>query len=138
MLLNQIQQTQCSPPADADRVAVGLIGLLGAGVAYRVATVALALVRHLLVGRATAQTATCSLKCDASTQHGALQLDAEHQRVAHVNSPETYSEYTTNCMRSSFRQVLGELVEQQLALATAVAAFKISKRIAAHHQMSTG
>ena len=117
MLLNQTQQTHCSPPADADRVAVGLTGLLGAGVAYRVATVALALVQQLLVGRATAQTATCSLKCDASTQHGALQLDAEHQRVAQGDCPESYSEQTANCMKSSFKGVLGELVEQQLALA---------------------
>ena len=92
VLLNQTQQTRCSPPADADRVAVGLTCLLEAGVAYRVATVALALVRQLLVGRATAQTATCSLQFDASTQHGALQLDAEHRRVAHVNCPESHSE----------------------------------------------
>ena len=138
VLLNQTQQTHCSPPADADRVAVGLIGLLGAGVAYRVATVALALVRHLLVGRATAQTATCSLKCDASTQHGALQLDAEHQRVAHTNLPESYSKQNAHCMKRSFKRVLGELVEQQLALAAAAAAFKLSKRIAANQQMSTG
>ena len=102
------------------------------------ATVALALLRQLLVGKATAQTATCPLHFDASTQHGALQLDAEHQRVAHVNSPESYSEYAADCMKSSFRQVLGEQVEQQLTLAVAAVAFKLSKRIAAHQQISTG
>ena len=121
MLLNQTQQTHCrlicSPPADADRVAVGLTGLLEAGVAYRVATVALALVRQPLVGRATTQTATCSLQFGASTQHGALQLDVEHQRVAHANYPESYSGQTADCMKCSFRGVLGELVEQQLDLA---------------------
>ena len=117
MLLTQTQQTHYSPPADADRVAVGLTGLLEAGVAYRVATVALALVRQLLVGRATAQTATCSLQFNASTQHGALQLDAEHQRVAFGDCPESYSEQIANCMKSSSKGVLGELVEQQLALA---------------------
>ena len=111
MVLNQTQQTHCSPPADADRVAVGLAGLLEAGVAYKAATVALALVRQLLVGRATAQTAPCSLQSGASTQHGALQLDAEHHRVVHGNSPESYSEQTANCMKSPVRQVLGELVE---------------------------
>ena len=138
VLLNQTQQTHCSPPTDADRVAVGLTGLLEAGVAYRVATVALALVRQLLVGRATTQTATCPLHFDANTQHGALQLDAEHQRVAHVSSAESHSEYAADCMKSSFRQVLGELVEQQLTLADVAAAFKPSKRIAAHQQISTG
>ena len=75
------------------------------------ATVALALLRQLLVGKATAQTATCALHFDASTQHGALQLDAEHQRVAHGNALESYSEQTANCMKSSVRGVLGDLVE---------------------------
>ena len=37
-----------------------------------------------------------------------------------------------------YRQVLGELVEQQLTLVDVAAAFKPSKRIAAHHQISTG
>ena len=95
----------------------------------------MALVRQLLVCRASAQTATSPWQCDASTQHGALQLDAEHQRVAHVNSPESYSEYAADCMKSSFRQVLGELVEQQLALAAAVVAFKLSTLHAAHQQI---
>ena len=72
MLLNQTQQTHCSPPADADRVAVDLASLLEAGVAYGVATVALALLRQLLVGRAAAQTASCPWQIDDSTQHGAL------------------------------------------------------------------
>ena len=138
MLLNQTQQTHCSPPADADRVAVGLTGLLEAGVAYRVATVALALVRQLLVGRATTQTATCSLQFDASTQHGALQLDAEHQRVAYTNLPESYSKQTAHCMKRSFRRVLSELVEPQQAVADVASAFKLSKRIAAYQQISTG
>ena len=138
VLLNQTQQTHCSPPADADRVAVGVTGLLEAGVAYRVATVALALVRQLLVGRATAQTATCSLQFDASTQHGALQLDAEHQRVAYTNLPESCSKQTAHCMKRSFRRVLGELVTQQLAVAVVAAASKLSTLHAAHQQMSTG
>ena len=37
-----------------------------------------------------------------------------------------------------YRQVLGELVEQQLTLAVAAVAFKLSKRIAAYQQISTG
>ena len=115
-----------------------MTGLLEAGVAHRVATVALALLRQLLVGKATAQTATCPLQFDACTQHGALQLDAEHPRVAHASSPESYSEYAADCMKNSFRRALGELVEPQLNLGTAVAAFKLSKRIAAHQQISTG
>ena len=115
-----------------------MTGLLEAGVAHRVATVALALLRQLLVGKATAHTATFPLHFGASTPHGALPLDAEHQRVAHVNSPESYSEYAADCMKSSFRRALGELVEQQLNLGTTAAAFKPSKRIAAHQQISTG
>ena len=103
VLLNQTQQTHCSPPADADRVAVGVTGLIEAGEAHRVVTVALALVLPLLVGRATAQTATCSLQFGASTQHGALQLDAEHQRVAHDNALESYSKQTAHCIKRSFR-----------------------------------
>ena len=114
-----------------------MTGLLEAEVASRVATVAMALVRQLLVCRASAQTATFPLQCDASTQHGALQLDAEHQRVAYTNLPESYSKQTAHCKRS-FRRVLGELVEQQLALAAAATAFKLSKRIAAYQQMPTG
>ena len=98
----------------------------------------MALVRQLLVCRASAQTATFPLQCDASTQHGALQLDAEHQRVAYTNLPESYSKQTAHCMKRSFRRVLSELVTQQLAVAAAAAAFKLSKRIAAYQQMSTG
>ena len=116
-----------------------MTGLLEAGVACRVATVTMALVRQLLVGWASAQTATPPLQCGASTQHGALQLDAVHRRVAYTNLPESYSKQTAHCMERLFRRVLGELVEQQLASATAVvAAFKLSKRTAAHQQMSTG
>ena len=100
-------------------------------------TVALALLRQLLVGKATAHTSTFPLQFGASTPRGALQLDAEHQRVAHVSSAESYSEYAADCMNNSFRRALGELVEQPLTLATAVAAPKLSKRIAADQQMST-
>jgi hypothetical protein len=75
--------------------------------------------------------------CGASTQHGALQLDAGHQRVEYTNLPESYSKQTAHCMKRSPRRALGELVEQQLAPATVVAAFKLSKRIAAYQQMST-
>ena len=134
----QTQQTHCSQPADVDRLAVDLTSLLEARVAFRVATVAMALVRQLLVGRASAQTATSPLQCDANTQHCALQLDAEHQRVAYTNLPESYSKQTAHCMKRSFRRVLGELVEQQLALAAAAVAFKLSTLHAAHQQMSTG
>ena len=98
----------------------------------------MALVRQLLVGRASAQTATSPLQCDASTQHGALQLDAEHQRVAHTNLPESYSKQNSHWMERSFRRVLGELVTQQLAVAAVAAAFKLSTLHAAHQQMSTG
>ena len=117
-----------------------MTGLLEAGVAHRVATVALALLRQLLVGKATAHAATFPLHFGASTPHGALPLDAEHRRVAHVNSPESYSEYAADCMTNSFRRALGELVEleQQLNLGIAVVAFKLSKRIAAHQQISSG
>ena len=134
----QTQHLACSPSADVNWVAVDLTGLLEAGVACRVATVAMALVRQLLVGRAPAQTATCPLQCDASTRHGALQLDAEHQRVAYTNLPESYSKQTAHCMKRSFRRALGELVEQQLASDVAVAAFELSTLHAAHQQMSTG
>ena len=98
----------------------------------------MALVRQLLVGRASAQTATSPLQCGASTQHGALQLDAGHHRVAYTNLPESYSKQTARCMKRSFRRVLSELVEPELAVAAAPAAFKLSKRIAAYHQISTG
>ena len=134
----QTQQTHCSLPPDINRIAVGLTGLLEAGVASRVATVAIALVQQLLVCQTSAQNATSPLQCGASTQHGALQLDAEHQRVAHVNSPESYSEYAADCMKSSFRQVLGELVEQQMTLVVAAVAFKLSTLHAVHQQMPTG
>ena len=123
MLLNQTQQTHCSPPADINRVAVSLTGLLEAGVAHRVATVALALSRQLLVGEATAHTATFPLHFGASTPHGALPLDAEHQRVAHTNLPESYSKQNAHWMKRSFRRVLGELVTQQLVVAAVAAAF---------------
>ena len=134
----QTQQTHCSPPPDVNRVAVVLTSLLEAGVACRVATVTMALVRQLLVCQASAQTATSPLQCDASTQHGALQLDAEHQRVAYTNLLECYSKQTAHCMKRSFRRVLSELVQPQLAVATAATAFKLSKRIAAYQQISTG
>ena len=98
----------------------------------------MALVRQLLVCQASAETATSPLQCDASTQHGALQLDAEHQRVAYTNSPESCSKQTAHCMKRSFIRVLSELVEQQLALAAAVVAFKLSTLHAAHQQMPTG
>ena len=115
-----------------------MTGLLEAGVAFRVVTLTMALVRQLLVCQASAQTATSPLQCGASTQHGALQLDAEHQRVAHTNLPESYSKQNAHWMKRSFRRVLGELVTQQLAVADVVAAFKLSTLHAAHQQMSTG
>ena len=81
----------CSLPPDINRIAVDLTDLLEAGVAFRVATLTMALVRQLLVCQVSAQTATSTLQCGASTQHGALQLDAEHQRVAYTNLLESYS-----------------------------------------------
>ena len=112
--------------------------MLDAGVAFRVATLTMALVRQLPMCQASTQTATSPLQCGASTQHGALQLDAEHQRVAYTNLPESYSKQTARCMKRSFRRVLSELVEPQLAIAAVAAAFKLSKRIAAYQQTSTG
>ena len=128
----------CSLPPDINRIAVDLTSLLEAGVAFRVVTLTMALVRQLLVRQVSAQTATSPLQCGASTQHGALQLDAEHQRVAYTNLPESCTKQTAHCMKRSFRRVLSELVEPQLAAAAAAAAFKLSRRVAAYQQMSTG
>ena len=128
----------CSLPPDINRIAVDLTGLLEAGVAFRVVTLTMALVRQLPMCQASTQTATSPLQCGASTQHGALQLDAEHQRVAYTNLPESYSKQTAHCMKRSFRRVLSELVEPQLVVAAVAVAFKLSKRIAAYQQISTG
>ena len=129
------QQMHCSLPPDINRIAVGLTGLLEAGVAPRVATVAIALVQQLLVCQTSAQNATSPLQCGASSQHGALQLDTEHRRVAYTNLSESYSKQTAHCMKRSFGWVFTELVESQQAVVAAATAFKLSKRIAAYHQI---
>ena len=127
----------CSLPPDINQIAVDLTCLLEAGIASRVATVAIALVQQLLVCQTSTQNATPPLQCGASSQHGALQLDTEHRRVAYANLPESYSKQTAHCMKRSFRRVLSELVEPQLAVAAVAVAFKLSKRIAAYQQIST-